>query len=74
MGRKKIKQISTGFFDDNDQEIHVGDFLEHEYNYKIEVIILQNGEFGGKVVEFASKTLFIPIYSLNNGKGYTIIK
>ena len=72
--QKKPVEISTGFFDDDDQEIFVGNILQHEYNYKIEVIILTNGEFGGKVLDFASKTLFIPIYSLNNGKGYTIIK
>ncbi len=67
-------KISTGFFDDDDIEIFVGDILHHEYNYKIEVIILSNDEFGGKVLDFASKTIFVPIYSLNNGKGYTIIK
>ena len=73
-GKKPVVNKSTGFFDDNDNEIHVGDILEHEYHYQIEVILLTNGEFGGKVLNFASKNLFVPIYSLNNGKGYTIIK
>lgn len=72
--KKPVGKISTGFFDDNDIEIFVGDILDHEFNYSIEVIVLTNGEFGGKVLNFASNNLFIPIYSLNNGKGYSIIK
>jgi hypothetical protein len=72
--KKPVVNKSTGFFDDDDQEIFVGNILEHEHHYQIEVIVLTNGEFGGKVLNFTSKNLFVPIYSLNNGKGYTIIK
>lgn len=72
--KKKPVNISTGFFDDNDEEILLGDILYHEYHYEIEVIELSNGEIGGKVLNFTSQNLFVPIYSLNNGKGYTKVK
>lgn len=71
--KKPVKSF-TGFFDDNDKEIHVGHILEHEWNFKVEVIALTNGEYTGRVLDFAQRNIYIPLHSLNNGKGYTIIK
>ncbi len=64
----------SGFFDDNDEQIHVGNKLIHEDFYEVEVVILANGEYTGKVLNFIKHDIFILHYSLNNGKGYTINK
>lgn len=75
--RKKTKpvdnSVSTGLFDDNDREINIGDTLQHEYGFKVEVVKLSHGEITGKVIDFCNAKTATINYSLNNGKGYTII-
>jgi len=70
--RKEIESTFTGYYDDDDQEIHIGHHLYHECMYSVEVIKLSNGEFAAKILDFIKKDISLTL-SLNNGIGYTII-
>lgn len=72
--KSKSKSTFIGIYDDNDEEIHLNQKLEHEDGWIVIVIQLSHGEYTGKVLNFCKPSLCDIYYSLNNGKKYTIIK
>lgn len=60
----------TGFYDDNNKPIYVGDKLKSIWNY--EVIVVKNGEheYSGKLVCDENHTCKDIPYALNKGKGF----
>jgi hypothetical protein len=62
----------TGYYDDNNKPIYVGDKLKSEWGY--EVIVHQEGDsFNGKLVCDENHSCKDIPYALNHGKGYTKI-
>lgn len=72
--KKSVITSFTNLFDDNDEEIYLGQKLNHELGWIVEVVQLTHGEITGKVLNFCKPEMGFIYYSLNNGKGYTIIK
>jgi hypothetical protein len=63
----------TGFFDDNDKPIYVGDKLKSIWGYEVIVIIGKYGDYCGQLIcDDYNSCKNIP-YALNDGKDYTII-
>lgn len=60
----------TGYFDDANNPIFVGDKLKSEWNYEVIVVKDEDGNYSGKLVcEDSHSCKDIP-YALNKGKGY----
>jgi hypothetical protein len=63
----------TGYYDDNNKPIFVGDKLLSVWNYEVIVVKDEDGDYSGKLVcddDHSCKN--IP-YALNEGKGYSKI-
>lgn len=66
-------RIFTGYFDDKNQPIFVGDKLRNEFNYGVIVVKDENGDYSEKLIcEDNHSCKNIP-YLLNKGKGYSKI-
>jgi len=64
----------TGFYDDNNKQILVGDKLKNEFGYEVIVVIDEDGDYIGKLVCDDNKHSCKNIpYALNEGKGYSKI-
>lgn len=64
----------TGFFDDNQKPIYVGETLKSEWNYEVVVIDNGDGEYSGKLVCDENHSCKNIPYALNKGEGYIKIK
>ena len=63
----------TGFYDDNNQEILVGDNLKSEWGYEVIVVKDKDGDYSGKLVCDNNHSCKNILYALNKGKGYSKI-
>ncbi len=63
----------TGYYDDNDNAIHVGDKLLSEWGYKV-IVSEYDGDYAGDLICDATHTCKDIPYALNEGVGYTKIK
>jgi len=59
----------TGFYDDDNQPIFVGDKLKSEWGYEV-IVVKDNGYSGKLVCDDKHSCKNIP-YDLSRGKGYT---
>lgn len=64
----------TGFYDDNNQPIHLGDKLKSIYNYEVIVCQDDDDHFYGKLVCKPSHSCVNIPYSIADGKGHSIVK
>jgi len=63
----------TGYFDDNNRPIFVGDKLKSDWNYEVIVVKDEDGDYSGKLIcDHDHSCKNIP-YALNKGKGYSKI-
>jgi hypothetical protein len=61
--------LYTGYLDDNNQPIYVGDKLKSEWGYEI-IVVENNGDYYGQLIcDDTHSCKNIP-YDLNKGKGY----
>ena len=68
----KKKSNFTGFYDENNKPIFIGQTLKSEWNY--EVIVCNNdGDYYGKLICDDNHSCKDIPYSLNEGKGHKII-
>jgi hypothetical protein len=63
----------TGYYDDDNNPIKVGDVLESEWNYKVKVVE-EDGHFYGKLICKPNHSCANIPYALNKGEGYKIVK
>ena len=63
----------TGFYDDNNKQILVGDKLKNEFGYEVIVVRDEDGDYIGKLVCDDNHSCKNIPYSLNEGKGYSKI-
>lgn len=63
----------TGYFDDTNKPIFVGDKLRSEWNYEVIVVKDEDGDYSGKLVCDDNHSCKNMPYSLNKGKGYSKI-
>lgn len=76
----EVKEISTlylnytGYVDDNDEPIFIGDRLKSKYGYEVTVVRDDDtGEYYGRLVCDDNHTCKDIPYSINKGKGHTKI-
>ena len=62
----------TGYYDDGNKPIFVGDKLKSEWNYEVIVVKDESGYSGKLVCDDNHSCKNIP-YALNKGKGYSKI-
>jgi len=65
--------MSTGYYDDNNNPISVGDQLRNWFGYDVIVAVDKDGSFYGKLVCDEDNSCKNIPYSLNKGKGYKIV-
>ena len=63
----------TGYFDDANKPIFVGDKLRSDWNYEVIVVKDEDGDYSGKLVCDDNHSCKNIPYSLNKGKGYSKI-
>ena len=63
----------TGFYDDNNKQILVGDKLKNEFGYEVIVVRDEDGDYIGKLVSSVGHSCKNIPYALNEGKGYSKI-
>ena len=63
----------TGYFDDANNPIFVGDKLKSEWNYEVLVVKDEDGDYSGKLVCDNNHSCKNIPYALNKGKGYSKI-
>ena len=63
----------TGYFDDTNKPIFVGDRLKSEWNYEVIVVKDEDGSYSGKLVCNDKHSCKDIPYALNKGKGYSKI-
>ncbi len=66
-------EIFTGFYDDNNQPILVGDKLKSEWGYEVIVLKDNDGDYSGKLVCHNNHSCKNIPYDLNKGEGYSKI-
>jgi len=64
------KNNFTGYFDDNNEPIFVGDKLKSEWNYEIIVVKDSDNSYYGKLICNDNHSCKNIPYALNNGSGY----
>ena len=77
MKKNKLKNENndfTGYFDDTNKSIFVGDKLRSEWNYDIIVVKDKDGDYSGKLVCDTNHSCKNMTYALNEGKGYIKIE
>ena len=62
----------TGYVDNKNSKIYLGDFLKSKWGFSVQVIKLENGRFAGK--SLTKSIYFSKPYSLNCGVGYLKIR
>ena len=60
----------TGFHDDANNPIFVGDELKSEWNYMVIVVKDEDGDYSGKLVCDDNHSCKNIPYAINKGKGY----
>lgn len=60
----------TGYFDDGNKPIFLGEILKSIDGYKVMVIKGSDGDYVGKLICSPDHSCADIPYSLNNGKGY----
>ena len=60
----------TGYYDDVNEPIFIGDELKSEWNYNVIVVKDENGNYNGKLICDNNHNCKDIPYALNNGKGY----
>jgi hypothetical protein len=60
----------TGYFDDNNKPIYVGDRLKSEWDYEVIVVKDEDGDYSGKLVCDEDHSCKNIPYALNKGKGH----
>ena len=63
----------TGYFDDDNKPIFVGDKLKSEWDYEVIVVKDEDGDYSGKLVCDDNHSCKNIPYALNKGKGYSKI-
>ncbi len=63
----------TGYYDDDNKPIFVGDKLKSEWGYEVIVYKLDNGEYAGKLVCGKKHSCRDIPYSICEGKGHSKI-
>lgn len=63
----------TGYFDDANKPIFVGDRLKSEWSYEVIVVKDGDGDYSGKLVCDDNHSCKNIPYALNKGKGYSKI-
>lgn len=69
---KKINEHFTGFYDDNNQPILVGDTLKSEWGYEF-VVVNDSDHYSGKLVCDDNHSCKDIPYALNEGSGHVKI-
>lgn len=60
----------TGYFDNSNAKIYLGDLLKNKWGFSVKVIKLDNGRYVGK--SLTKCDYYETPYSLNCGVGYSI--
>lgn len=68
-----MKRVHTGYYDDNNNPIFVGDQLRNHFGYDVIVVVDKGGSFYCKLVCDEDNSCKNLPYSLNKGKGYKIV-
>ena len=63
----------TGYLDDNNNKIYIGDKLKSEWGYEVIVTMDEDGDYSGTLICKENHSCKNIPYALNEGKGYTKI-
>ena len=68
-----MKENATGYFDDNNSPIFIGDILKSEYGYQVVVTKDEDGFLFGKLICRINHPCRNIPYALNKGEGFVKI-